>query len=91
MREIEEILRRWSEGNKPTEVEKQKLLAAELNDRARMKAFGIDKANIQAEIEERSQLFFTSSVSDWTTMPKFWFYCFRLYFLSSLDIVATFS
>lgn len=58
MREIEEMLRRWSEGNKPTEAEKQKLLAAELNDRARMKAFGIDEASIQAEIEERSQLFF---------------------------------
>ena len=57
MREIEEILRRWSEGNKPTEVEKQKLLAAELSDRARMRAFGIDEANIQAEIEERAQLF----------------------------------
>ena len=57
MREIGGILRRWSEGNKPTEVEKQKLLVEELKDRSRMRAFGIDEANIQTEIEARSQLF----------------------------------
>ena len=57
MREIGEILQSWSEGQKPTSVEMQQLLAEELKDRARMKAFGIEEANIQAEIEERAQLF----------------------------------
>ena len=57
MREIEKILQGWSEGQKPTEAEKKQLLIEELSDRAKMRAFGIEEANIEAEIEERSQLF----------------------------------
>ncbi len=57
MKKIGAILQGWSEGKQTTTAEKQELLAEELKDRPRMKALGINEANIQAEIEERSQLF----------------------------------
>ena len=54
---IESILQRWSEGKQPTPTEKETLLVAELSDRARMKAFGIEETDLAQEIEERGQLF----------------------------------
>ncbi len=73
MREIEAIVRGWSQEQPPTEAEKNQLLQNELDDRARMKAFGISEADLEAEIEARSQLFLQVHSQIWQLCRSFGF------------------
>ena len=52
-----DILRNWTEGKKPTEIEQDELVARELVDFAQSHSFGITKDNCEKLIEARSQLF----------------------------------
>lgn len=51
------ILQGWMNGKQPTQSEQKDLITAELSDRGRAKAFGINQRNCQQLIEARSQLF----------------------------------
>ena len=73
MGKIGEILQSWSKGQQPTAVEKQQLLAEELGDRASMNAFGLDEANVRAEIEERTKLFLQVHAQIWQMCQSFGF------------------
>ena len=73
MREIGKILQGWSEGKKPTSAEMQQLLAEELSDRSRIKAFGIEEANIQTDVEKRAQLFCQIQAQIWQLCQSFGF------------------
>ena len=52
-----DILQGWIKGKCPTVEEQEILIARELEDRVRAKAFGINQDNCQQLIEARSQLF----------------------------------
>jgi D-glycerate 3-kinase len=60
-----DILQGWMRGKQPTLSDREALIARELLDEARSKAFGIDRRNCQQSIEARLQLFHSAHKNVW--------------------------